>query len=109
MARPKGKTTTDDDLLVVWILRTIGWSRRRIAKVLGHHHSSVSAWYQEAKNRIDGSSLAILPKDESAPSLLGVGSSSQLEILNGFVRQGTCGGGRQIKNHLGSTEEDNER
>jgi len=99
--RPTGIIASDDELRVVYILGTLmGWSASRIGRIISRHHTTVSTWHFEAKRRVDANLLAIRAKGEKRVRTVSVGSSSQLEMLGGYVEHSGCGGGRMTRNYL---------
>lgn len=51
--RPRGVTAKRDDLLVVWILKRLQWSDRRIACLLGRSASTIPVWHKAAVDLIN--------------------------------------------------------
>jgi len=98
--RPKKVSARQDDLAVVWMLKTLHWSDRRIARFFSHHHTTIAHWYREACALRDTDQLAIFPEGDGAAHLVAVGTSSNVENINAGLHQRPCGGGQAIRKHL---------
>lgn len=78
----------DDILRVVYILGTVlHWSHRRIGRVISHHHTSVTYWHDEANRMMREGSLAIVPEYRGGVDVISVGSSMDIEKLEGRVNR----------------------
>jgi hypothetical protein len=87
-----------DCLFVIWVLKTLGWSDWRIARlrmVLPAHKYTIKKL--TARAYAYGSTLKrpIRGKGRERPDIFCAGSSVDLEYINARQNQGTCGGGRQ--------------
>ena len=83
--RPKQVTARLDDLSVVWMLKRLGWSARRIGTLFSRHHSTISAWYRTACEMPDEILSAIHPEGERRTQITYVGNTTQLETLAGCL------------------------
>lgn len=93
--------TTKDTLLAIWVLAKLGWSNRRIARlVLPSSHHTVTDYYSEACELIDAGELPISAKDEKKIRSRYVGTTKNLEDLAGYLEMNECGGGRRVKPHV---------
>jgi hypothetical protein len=89
---------TNDQLLAVWVLRKLGWSWRRIARLgLPKSHHTVTVYYQKACEMIESGELPILAKDEGKLRTHALGSASDLEYLDGKNNYSDCGGGKRCR------------
>jgi len=83
-----------DFLFAIWVFKTLGWSNRRIAKLLSTSHPTINQLVSRAYaygNTFKSSSFAKSGKG----SVRYVGSSKDLEYINAKVNQNICGGGRR--------------
>lgn len=97
-----GIAASVDDLRVVYILGTVlRWSDRRIARIIRHHHNTVSIWRREANSQIESGELSISTEVRARCDVIPVGGSTELERLDGCVNH---------RNKLPSTQlpEDND-
>lgn len=92
--------TNKDTLLAIWVLAKLGWSNRRIARlVLPSSHHTITDYYSEACELIDNRKLPISTKGERSIWLKYVGGTKDLEDREGFISGNQCGGGRRISMH----------
>jgi len=90
-----------DTLAVVWILAKLGWSNRRIARlVLPSSHHTVNTYYEAACELAKDKKLPIFAKDGRRLRISSVGKSSDVEYIDGKVNHGNCGGGKRVKPHI---------
>jgi hypothetical protein len=95
-----------DTLLAIWVLAKLGWSSRRIARlILPTSHHTISDYYSEACELIDAGELPITAKDGKRLRITSVGKSSDVEYIEGKVNHGNCGGGRRAKPHIEDDED----
>lgn len=94
-----------NQLLVIWVLKKLGWSDRRIARLkLPSSHHTISAYYEKACERIEAKELPIYAKDERRLRIVPSGNSTDLEYLEGKIHHNPCGGGRRVKQHIYNDE-----
>ena len=98
--RPKNVSARYDDLAVVWMLKTLRWSDRRIARFFSRHHTTIAHWYRAACALPETDRLAIFAGGEGALRLVTVGDSRDVERINASLHQRPCGGGQAIRKHL---------
>ena len=90
-----------NQLLAIWVLKTLGWSSRRIARLkLPASHHTITDYYQRACEMIEAKELPILAKSEKALKITPLGSSADIEYLEGKIHHNPCGGGRKVKQHV---------
>ena len=88
------------DLAVVWILKTLEWSDRRIARAkLPRSHHTVTSYYKKACELKDARELPISGKGERKLRIMPFGKSSDVEYLEGKIHQNPCGGGKRKTPH----------
>jgi len=101
----KTRRNEKDTLLAIWVLAKLGWSSRRIARlILPSSHHTISDYYSEACELIDTGKLPISTKGERSIWHKYVGSSKDLEDREGSISGNQCGGGRRVKPHTHSDE-----
>lgn len=89
-----------DTLLVIWVLWKLGWSPRRIARViLPKSHHTVTVYLGRACELIEAGELHIAAKGERAVRLRYCGSTKDVEDIDGFINGNQCGGGRRVRPH----------
>jgi len=90
-----------NQLLAIWVLKKLGWTHRRIARLkLPRSHHTISAYYERAWEMIESGELPILAKGERALRFKPSGSSTNLEYLAGKIQHNPCGGGRKVAPHI---------
>jgi len=95
----------EDTLLAVWVLAKLGWSNRRIARlILPRSHHTISDYYAEACEKVENGELPISAKDEKALRVRYCGDTKSLEYIKGKIDGNQCGGGRRVKPHTYSDE-----
>ncbi|MEW6380474.1 MAG: hypothetical protein AB1611_12830 [bacterium] len=100
-----GVPNKDDAYLAIWVLKKLGWSARRIAKLnLPTSHHTITNYFSEACELIKEEKLPIMDTGKESPKLL---LSEDLEYLDAKVNQNPCGGGRRVMpHHYGSDWDD---
>lgn len=90
-----------NQLLAIWVLKTLGWSDRRIARLkLPTSHHTITDYYQRACEMIKTKELPILAKGERRLRIVPSGNATDLEYLAGKIQHNPCGGGRKVKQHV---------
>lgn len=94
--------TGNDILVAIWVLSTLRWSDRRIAalkdKLPGSHHT-IKRYREEAYVLAEAKKLPIFANSEKQLRIISVGSSSDVEYIEGKINHGDCGGGRRARPH----------
>ena len=67
----------------------------QIAKELGQSRNKVKAIYDKVLEQIDEENGSDLPKSRKSIDLRYVGSTSDVEYIDGAVHHNVCGGGRK--------------
>ena len=94
-----------DTLLAIWVLRKLGWSFRRIARLnLPNSHHTITRLFDKGCELIVSGELPISAKDEKALRIRYCGSTKSLEYLKGKIDGNQCGGGKRAKQHLYNDE-----
>lgn len=89
-----------NQLLAVWVLKKLGWSARRIARLkLTASHHTVTDYYERGCEMIESGELPILSKGGRA-KIIPFKKSTDVEYLEGKIHQNPCGGGRRAKSHI---------
>lgn len=89
-----------NQLVAIWVLSRLGWSRCRIAKLkLPKSHHTITAYYQMACEMIESGELPICAKDEKKLRILYAGNTNDLDYLEGKAHHNECGGGKRIEPH----------
>jgi hypothetical protein len=97
--------TNKDTLLAIWVLAKLGWSNRRIARlVLPSSHHTITDYYSEACELMEAGELPISTKGERSIWHKYVGGTKDIEGIEGAIRGNQCGGGRRAKPHTYSDE-----
>lgn len=95
------KRANKDQLFVVWALKRLHWSDRRIARVkLPTSHHTITAYYEKACEMIELGELPIDAMDERTVRLRYCGDSRDVEKIDAVRNSGKCGGGRRVKAHI---------
>jgi|GEM_PF-3221533 len=90
------KKHTNDILLVIWILKKIGWSDRRITSLkLPKSHHSISNYYVKACEKITSGELPIIDYRYKNFKIFSQ-NEKKLDYLNALYNSNPCGGGRKV-------------
>jgi hypothetical protein len=91
--------TEHDKMVVIKVLyQSMNWSFRRIGRLFSQHKNTVSALYYKALDELCTDNIANLPKSRKGIDLRYVGSTSDVEYIEGSVNHNVCGGGRKVSN-----------
>ena len=85
-----------DFLFAIWVFKTLGWSDRRIARLLHTSNRTITSLVSRASDYGSTFKLHSFAKDEKI-RIRYVGHPNELEYLNAYLHQNLCGGGRRKK------------
>jgi hypothetical protein len=85
-----------DFLFAIWVFKNLGWSDRRIGKLLHTSNRTITSLVERAYAYGITFKLHSFAKDEKV-RIRYVGDSNNLEYLNAFLHQNPCGGGHKKK------------
>ncbi len=98
--RPTGIAATRDQLAAIWVLKTLGWSDRAVARALNCSPSSIPVWFKEAREvciteeDYDRRHKSLAAKEELS------GTSDDVSARYAQYHQNPCGGGRKSTEHI---------
>lgn len=107
--KPGNEITKHDVYLVIWILKKLGWSSRRIARLkLPTSHNTINSYFSKSLDLIEKGILTISPnKGERRIKIIPMGNSEDISYLYGKIHQNMCGGGKRIMPRFGNDLEKN--
>lgn len=85
------------------MLSKLGRSDRFIARIgrkLPRSHHTITRWREMAYELLEEGKLPISAKDEKRLKISFMGSSQDIEYLQGKIEHNECGGGRRVKPHI---------
>lgn len=86
-----------DFLFAIWVFKTLGWSDRRIGRLLHTSNRTITSLKQRAYDYGGTFKLHTFAKGRRRFRIRYIGSTSKLEYLDAFLNQNICGGGMRKK------------
>jgi len=86
-----------DFLFAIWVFKQLGWSNRRIAKLLRTSEGSIRLMISRAYAYGSTFRLRSFAKGEGGVRIRYVRDDNKLEYLNAYLHENICGGGRRRK------------
>jgi len=88
--------TEHDKMVVIKVLyQGMNWSFRRIGRLFGTDSRAIKSLYTSALEELTKDNVHKLPKSRKDIDLRYVGSTSDVEYIDGAVHHNVCGGGRK--------------